>query len=660
MIKREFRIENFKTLGISKPCDLELGAASKSGNSLGGIVILIGQNNAGKSNIISAMKAFSEKNIGIENKPRFLTDNSIEPKVKYIFKDDENAFFVKSIKGKYEIDVSPETEKMILANNKLKSSVYTLNTENSKRAVKGMVEFSEKYQGNSGTEILADWGKKNGFPSINLNQFGVPSNQVKYFEALLTQLAIIDKESIKEVNINDFIAPIAETLNNIQIGSILTFANRVLKIEELDLKLLYKDLGLIATNEVNKEQRINEYFLEKYNMNLVPQITFYDDRNGFNSSHLITQVSEGKIQNPIFFSKMFDLLENTSFKSISDAYLSFHKGGEKNKGPLYSIKKILSQDIEKLSKQFNQIYTGNPKGQYSFDVDFESKRIDFIILENGEPVYYDDQSSGFKWFFNFFFNVIANKLATPGSIVLMDEPATNLHVIGQVELRELIKKYGIENNVLFVISTHSPFFVDINHLDELRLVRKVDRESIIDNKFTHLIGEDIDTLLPVYSALTVGKHILLNPKSLNIFVEGITDYNYLCAFKFMLGVEDINFLPIQGVGKDNQQEKIFKKLLKITPTPIVLVDGDYAGNSFKNKNEYNTIEIITLKEINETYKTIETLFDKKDLQENPLIANKIEPYLSSIEFKNSVKYNKKTVSKKTISNFEELFKRLES
>lgn len=663
MIKREFRIENFRTLGISKPFELELGAISAPNKSFGGILLLVGQNNAGKSNIISALRSFSEKNVGLENKPRHLTDNSIEPKVRFVVKDENMSFFVKASKGKYEVEVSPETEKVIFDNKQKIEEKLQLTNENSKNALVKMLEFGQNFSGQTASKMLSSWGARKGNPNITLGQFGISSSFNDYFDKLLVFLAFVNQEDgFQNLNpkdyMHEFLKPIAEILKNIPMQSMFKFAQLVFEIQSDHLQSLYNDLVKSQPSLPSKEDRIVNYFRENYKQDLVPSIVFYDDKDGFNSNHLITNVVQGKIQNPIFFSKMFNLLENTNYDKVSAAYDAFFAGGEKNKGQLFSIKRVLEKDLQILSDQFNKIYTGKSKGQYSFVVDFESKRIDFIILENGEPVYYDDQSSGFKWFFNFFFNVTANKSTKPGSIILMDEPATNLHVVGQVELRKLIKRYGIENNILFIISTHSPFFVDVDHLDELRVIRKVERESMVDNKFTHLNGNDIDTLLPVYSALTVGKHILLNPGSTIIFVEGISDYNYLCAFKSILAIDDINFLPIQGVGKDDQQEVIFKKLLKITPNPIVLVDGDYAGKSFKNNNSYKSIEIITLKEVDDSFRTIETVFDKKDSTENPLIANKIEPYYSSIEFKNEAEINKKTLSKKTIANFEAVFKRL--
>ncbi|MBU1141264.1 MAG: AAA family ATPase [Firmicutes bacterium] len=639
MIKRAFRFENFRTLGISDPLELELGACSEKDKSIGGVLLLVGQNNAGKSNIISAIKAFSEIKAARDQKPRYLLDKTIVPQVKYVLKDGELAFFAKvNNKGSYDIEASKDTEKIIFEQDDKEEAIYKISNDTVAAQFAQMVNFAK-------IKIDNPSARYNRTKDLSLDPL---------IDGFIVTLSKI--ETSQEIT-NDELKNIANQMREIPLIHLTNAFNNPFGHPVPNVGIVYNDL-VKKDSVVDKKTIISKYFEENYKMSLVPNITLYDDKNGFSTKHLITNVVNGKIQTPLFFEKMFNLLENTNYKNVEEAYETFYSGGQQDKGTLYTIKKILEKDLVKLSNQFNKIYTGVTSGQYSFDVDFESGRIDFIVLENGKPVFYDDQSSGFKWFFDFFFNLIGDLSMKPGSIVLMDEPATNLHVVGQVELRKLIKKFAIENNVLFIISTHSPFFVDIDHLDELRVVRKEERESFIDNKFTHLDGDDIDTLLPVYSALTVGKHILLNPNSTLIFVEGISDYNYLVAFKAILGVEDISFLPIQGVGKAEQQEKIFKKLLKITPSPIVLVDGDWAGKEFKNNNKYKAIEIISLKEIDESFKTIETVFDKEDLTKNPLIANKVEPYLSSIEFKNDVEYNKKHLSKKTINNFLSLFKHL--
>lgn len=40
------------------------------------------------------------------------------------------------------------------------------------------------------------------------------------------------------------------------------------------------------------------------------------------------------------------------------------------------------------------------------------------------------QSTGFRWFFNLYFNFLCSNQLKSGDIVIMDEPATHLHPQG--------------------------------------------------------------------------------------------------------------------------------------------------------------------------------------------------------------------------------------
>ena len=119
----------------------------------------------------------------------------------------------------------------------------------------------------------------------------------------------------------------------------------------------------------------------------------------------------------------------------------------------------------------------------------------------------------------------------------MDEPATNLHVSGIVELRKFMKANGETNEITFVVSTHNPFFIDPNYLEEVRVVNRINDHSIINSKF-HVIDEtddhdNTDAIRPIKEALTVPRHILVDPTVPTIYVEGITDYLILTAFAIL-------------------------------------------------------------------------------------------------------------------------------
>ena len=124
-------------------------------------------------------------------------------------------------------------------------------------------------------------------------------------------------------------------------------------------------------------------------------------------------------------------------------------------------------------------------------------------------------------------------------------------------------------------------------MDELRIIENKDNVVRIHNCFTAVNYGDPDSLLPIKEALTVENWMIIDPSKTIVFVEGITDYNYLTAFKLLFEneYENIIFLPINGVGSDeNHCKEISKRLLKIRKDAVVLVDNDTAGKRMKEIN----------------------------------------------------------------------------
>ncbi len=169
-----------------------------------------------------------------------------------------------------------------------------------------------------------------------------------------------------------------------------------------------------------------------------------------------------------------------------------------------------------------------------------------------EPIILSQQSTGFQWAFNFMFgflyNVGSHFSLNKNIIYIIDEPATHLSVPARKEFRKFLKEYAHKNHVTFVVATHDPFLVDTDHLDEIRIVEKETEGSVIKNSFNYPLnnaGKDSDALDKIKRSLGVGQHVFHNPKKHQIiFVEGITDYCYLSAFKLYLCYKEYKDNPI--------------------------------------------------------------------------------------------------------------------
>ncbi len=299
---------------------------------------------------------------------------------------------------------------------------------------------------------------------------------------------------------------------------------------------------------------------------------------------------------------------------------------------------------------------------------------------NQKPIILSEQSSGFQWAFNFMFgflyNVGSNFSFNKNIIYVMDEPATHLSVPARKEFRKFLKEYAHKNHVTFVLATHDPFLVDTDHLDEIRIIEREEQGSVIKNNFNYPLNDaikDSDALYQIKRSLGVGQHVFHNPqKHQIIFVEGITDYCYLSAFKLYFNKREFKdnpipftFLPISGLKNNpKNMEKTIQKLCELDNSPIVLTDDDRKDGSdpqkakseqFKNANEemHDPIKILQLSDCNEKFKQIEDCFSANDRKK--YATNKRMEL--AMAFKTRLLYSGKddVMSEETKENFQKLF-----
>ncbi|MCQ2927743.1 ATP-binding protein [Helicobacter pylori] len=299
--------------------------------------------------------------------------------------------------------------------------------------------------------------------------------------------------------------------------------------------------------------------------------------------------------------------------------------------------------------------------------------------DQNKPIILSQQSTGFQWAFNFMFGFLYNwgsHFSFNHNIVyVMDEPATHLSVPARKEFRKFLKEYAHKNHVTFVLATHDPFLVDTDHLDEIRIVEKETESSVIKNHFNYPLNnasKDSDALDKIKRSLGVGQHVFHNPqKHKIIFVEGITDYCYLSAFKLYLCYKEykdnpipFTFLPISGLKNNpNDMKETIRKLCELDNHPIVLTDDDRkcvfnqqaTSERFKKANEYlgNPITILQLSDCDRHFKQIEDCFsanDRKKYAKNKRME-------LAMAFKTRLLYGgEDAIEKQTKRNFLKLFK----
>ena len=603
------------------------------------MIILIGENNVGKSNILDAINIInlaskSKKSQNFKNcLPDFMDYEECLPKLKLVYIDDENNSEDKN--NSYDLELNIDEEGNAELENSLPKDTKIIEPQLTLDKI--TEEFKSKFS--KYTKEIRDCG------------YTEKPNIIKkdYDDIINSEENINTKyEKLKELYI---------VLNKFFKNFMNYYNDRCYYSDRKINHLKFIDLDAIAYTEQKEVETYKDIIKEKYDIDFIPNIVLYEEKH-IKDEELIT--TPEKIKDSKFFNSLF----NAIGKPISTVSMAYEKA-KINPGYKDQYQNTINEKLKEIvSKRFNELYfQALGTQEYSFEIKLEKDEIYISMKKNGDIITLAQQSVGFKWFFNFFFNFIyTDELKKAGDIVLMDEPEIHLSIPGRRDLRKFIKKFAKDTGITFIATTHNPSFADIDYLDELRIIKKnnnKDEKGVkIQSNFSALVDDEVDTLDSIINSFGILRIDLTREYKI-IFVEGITDYNYLTAFKLLYNQNkkeeeklNIAFIPINGLGKDNDEMK--SKLAKLIQfkNAILLTDGDTRGNSFKNlcseEKLKDKLTVIQLTEIENSFKNIENLFAQSDKEKyKNIIEDKgIE---KSSPFKNSIAQLE--LDAKTIDNF---------
>ncbi|PDX39578.1 hypothetical protein [Helicobacter pylori] len=471
-------------------------------------------------------------------------------------------------------------------------------------------------------------------------------------------------------------------------NTIWNFFGRILKDGQALQIIMFDKNNDLVIYDSEKSFNIPEKYLQEIDQELLKEIR--------QSKHLFPIEVKRKYNNNVcqfeFFKKdtshllfkvnFTEILENLAEILEYNMQLKIDSLITKEFNRLLAIAEDSSQDSYQLKirvRHNNKFYDYSKK---STAYEIKLKIHDCRKSDNqNEPIILSQQSTGFQWAFNFMFGFLYNWGShfslNENIIYVMDEPATPLSVPARKEFRRFLKEYAHKNHVTFVLATHDPFLVDTDHLDEIRIVEKETEGSVIKNHFNYPLNnasKNSDALYQIKRSLGVGQHVFHNPqKHRIIFVEGITDYCYLSAFKLYFNEYNpqfkdnpipFTFLPISWLKKESDEIKeTIQKLCELDNNPIVLTDDDRkcdfdqnaTSERFKKANEemHDPIRILQLSKCDENFKQIENCFSVNDRKK--YAKNKRKEL--AMAFKTRLLYSgKDAVEKQTKRNFLKLFK----
>jgi len=167
------------------------------------------------------------------------------------------------------------------------------------------------------------------------------------------------------------------------------------------------------------------------------------------------------------------------------------------------------------------------------------------------------RAEGFKWTFSFIVNFAAEtqKAELKEAILLLDEPARNLHPAQQRGITDLLKGLAGSNQILY--ATHSPFMI-FDYTPGNLLVVELDKRKHLSRIYYEYWNADEQTLIPILYGLSKGlvesimeRQIGFNSRPV-IIVETMADCMYLNAFDKFLKDPNLSMNPLNIVPAFNK------------------------------------------------------------------------------------------------------------
>ena len=608
----KFRIQRYKSIKDSGWCWL----ASD-------VTTLAGKNESGKSAILEALRDFD---LDIETWPDGVApiDGSGKPMIKMCFGEIEESILDEIIEGA-EITISGEAREYISKNN-----VTIIKYDDCEYALDEKIETL-----------------------LNKERDESNSKSIKKIKQVVGNLSKIEwLFGITKPELDDDIAPTQE-----RVGSyILEVEAQVASMPDEETKQKTNEVieELKSANDALDEEDVASKFVNEL-VRYTPDFIFFRDFSDILPFEI--PLAEAKDQKIV---QDFAKVSGLDLDRVINATDS------------QSRRNILSTHSENIS--------GNFKGHWKQDeldliaeLDGENLRLG-VKESDGHLLFKSEQrSKGFQWFLSFYLRLNAADQSRT-SVILIDEPGLYLHAKAQEDILNELEKISEESQV--IISTHSPYLIDSQRLDRVRLIVKDDQAGTrIENKIHK--DADTETLTPIITAigLDISKGFSIVGKK-NVLLEGISDYYFIRALREDAKTNKANFIPCVGAQKIPQLVSLF---IGWDLEFLVVLDRDSQGKKIARELEKLSIEqdrIIFISEENEF--SIEDLFTHDDFNAYVLEETKNEDATTSnSKFLKGKKLDKVLLAKKffekmkhgtlngklseeTISAFRKVFEKVEA
>lgn len=273
--------------------------------------------------------------------------------------------------------------------------------------------------------------------------------------------------------------------------------------------------------------------------------------------------------------------------------------------------KFLNTASNRLTNRLNPAWKGDP---IHVDLRYQPGNIMSVVISDihrdgtvTNTGLLNRRAEGFKWTFSFIVNFAAEtqRAELKEAILLLDEPARNLHPTQQMGISDLLKDLAGSNQVLY--ATHSPFMI-FDYTPGNLLVVELDKRRHLSRIFYDYWNADDKTLTPILYGLSKGlvqsivdREIGTNSRPI-IIVETMSDSMYLNAFDKFLQDPNVSINPLNVVAAFNKNSVL----------PLAIFYRNHGYKTFILLDNSEESKQISSQLVANEFSSVQTIFFERD------------------------------------------------
>ncbi len=385
------------------------------------------------------------------------------------------------------------------------------------------------------------------------------------------------------------------------------------KVHDLDSKISEAARNIIMTDSDSMNKLLQ----------LLPQATYFVTSELIPESLPISEIKEQKTSQAKIVGNLLKLGKIVNFSELDEPYRT--------------LKHTLRGVSETITKEFNEFYS-----QEKIEIELEKQGNDLAVSINGGVSISSspkERSVGLQWLLSFFATFAYLKQDFwKSTIFLVDEPAVLLHPRGQKDVLSIIEKMTQNNQIIY--STHSPFLINRNYPQRIRLLTKDPEKGTLINNKPYSDGKT-KFWEPLRSSIGICLGDVLSLGEKNLIVEGISEQIIITRIskKFadigcpFIDLEKVSIVPAMGA---TCEEALARFSLSEGLAAISLLDNDSEGKRvLRHLERDEQIRLISINKVKKDAVTIEDLFP-----DNSYITAFNSVYSKFDDFKEYIKENK--------------------